>query len=81
MADLFFILNKTNIANYADDNTPYISSNEVNGLIKSLGEAPRELLKWFDGSLIESNPKNVIYLLTHMSMLQSGNFQIEGKNS
>ena len=57
MADLFFILNKTNIANYADDNTPYISSNEVNGLIKSLGEAPRELLKWFDGSLIESNPE------------------------
>ena len=36
LADLPFILNKIDIANYADDNTPYTSSNDVNGLIKSL---------------------------------------------
>ena len=41
LADLFFILNKTDIANYADDNTPYTSSNDVNGLIKSLEAAWR----------------------------------------
>ena len=35
LADLFFILSKIDIANYADDNTPYISSNDVNELIKS----------------------------------------------
>ena len=29
---LFLILNKTDIVNYADDNTPYISSNDVNRL-------------------------------------------------
>ena len=43
LADLFFILNKIDIANYADDSTPYASSNDVNGLIKSLEEASREL--------------------------------------
>ena len=32
LADLFFILSKIDIANYADDNTPYTSSNDVNGL-------------------------------------------------
>ena len=31
-ADLFFILSETDIANYADDNTPYTSSNDVSGL-------------------------------------------------
>ena len=48
LTDLFFILNKIDIANYADDNTPYTSSNDVNGLIKSLEEALKELFKWFD---------------------------------
>ena len=43
LADLFFILNKIDIANYADDSTPYASSNDVNALIKSLEEASREL--------------------------------------
>ena len=41
LADLFFILNKIDIANYADDNTLYTSSNDVNGLLKSLEEASR----------------------------------------
>ena len=31
LADLFFILNKIDITNYADDNTFYTSSNDVNG--------------------------------------------------
>ena len=56
LADLFFILNKTNIAKYADDNTPYNSSNDINGLIKSLGKALREFFKWSDGNPMKSNP-------------------------
>ena len=56
LADLLLILNKIDIANYADDNTPYTSSNEVNGLIKSLEEASKELFKWFEHNLMKSNP-------------------------
>ena len=48
LTDLFFILNKIDTANYADGNTPYTSSNDVNGHIKSLEEASKELFKWFD---------------------------------
>ena len=46
LADVFFILNKIDIANYADDNMPYTSSNDVNGLIniKSLEEASKKCL-------------------------------------
>ena len=33
LADLFFILNKINIENYADGNTSFISFNDVNGPI------------------------------------------------
>ena len=48
LVDLVFILNKIDIANYADDNTPDTSSNDVNELIKSVEEASKELFKWFD---------------------------------
>ena len=44
LADLFFISSKIDIANYADDNTPYTSSNDVNGLIKILEEASKNCL-------------------------------------
>ena len=56
LADLFFILDKTDIANHADDNTPYTSSNDVNGLIMSLEKASKKLFKWFDDNLIKDNP-------------------------
>ena len=56
LTDLFFILNKIDIANYAGDSTPYTSSNDVNGLIKSLKEASQELFKWFNDNLMKSNP-------------------------
>ena len=32
LTDLFFIVNSTNIANYADDNTPYATANDVDSL-------------------------------------------------
>ena len=35
LADLFFIINDTDIANYADDNTPYITADNIDDLIKS----------------------------------------------
>ena len=45
LTDLFFILSKTDIANYTNDKTPYTSSNDINCLIKSLKEASKELFK------------------------------------
>ena len=45
LADLFFILSETDLANYTDDNKPYTSSNDVSGLIKSLEEASKKLFK------------------------------------
>ena len=44
LADLFFILSETDIANYADDNTPYTSSNDVNGLIKEFRRSFKKIV-------------------------------------
>ena len=36
LADLVFILNDDGIAGYADDNTPYVIADDINGVIASL---------------------------------------------
>ena len=79
MADLFFILNKIDIANYADDNTPYSSSNDVNGHKKSLEEDLKELFKCFDDNLMKGN-SGKCHLLVSINdnvAIRIGNIQIE----
>ena len=51
LIDLFFIIENTDIAIYADDNTPYISADDIDGVIKSLEEASATLFKWFSDNL------------------------------
>ena len=79
MSDQFFILNKIDIVNYVDHNTPYPSSNDVNGLIISLEETSKELFKWFDYSLMKSNPDKCHLLISTNDniAIRIENFQIE----
>ena len=42
--DLFFIIEDTDVVSYADHNTPYVSDDNINGVIKSLGEVSEECL-------------------------------------
>ena len=79
LVDLFFILNKIDIANYADDNATYTSSNDINGLMKSLEEASKELLKWLGDNLMKSNPDKChlhVSANDHVA-IRIVNFQIE----
>ena len=43
LADLLFIVNSTDIANYGNDNTPYSTANDIDSLIASLEEASKSL--------------------------------------
>ena len=58
LADLFFTLNNTEIANYADDTTPHAVSDNIDDLISFLEKSSKDLLKWFDDDLMKSNPDN-----------------------
>ena len=53
--DLSFIIEDTDIASYADDNTPYVSADKIDGVIKSLEEASKILFKWFNDNLMKIN--------------------------
>ena len=55
LADLLFILNSMDIANYAEYNTPYATANDIDSLIASLEEASNSLFTWFGNNLMKSN--------------------------
>ena len=55
LADFFFTVNSRDIANYANDNTPYATCNDIDNLIASLEEASESLFTWFDNNLMKSS--------------------------
>ena len=52
---MFFILNDADTASYADDNTPYVIADDINGVITSLEKASKTLFEWFENNLLKSN--------------------------
>ena len=51
---LIHIIEDTDIASYANDNSPYVSADDIDGVIKYL-EASEILFKWFNDNLMKIN--------------------------
>ena len=60
-ADLLFTINSMDIANYADENTPYATVNDTDSLIVSLEEDSEFLLIYFDNNLMKSKMPNATF--------------------
>ena len=52
---MFFIIKVTDIASYADDNTPCASADNIDGVTWSLEEASEILFKWVKDNLMKIN--------------------------
>ena len=53
--DLFFIMNETKFASYADDNTPFISGKNIDDVIRTLENDFVRLFKWFSNNQRKTN--------------------------
>ena len=62
LADLFFTVNDINIASYADINTLYMITDNVDDLIASLDQASNGLFKLFKSNILKSNAENKCHL-------------------
>ena len=62
LADLFFIHNDIDIANFADDNTPYLSAKHVEDVIESLERPSVSLFRWFENNLLKGNADKCHFL-------------------
>ena len=78
MADLFLVLKDVDIANFADDNTPFTSTNNIDDLIDSLEKASSSFFKWFKGNLFKGSPDNCHLLVstTEKTKINIGEFLI-----
>ena len=79
LTDLCFTLNNIEIANYADDTTPYAVSGNMDDLILSLEKSSKDLLQWFDDNLMKSDPDKCHLLLSSCEKIKMeiGDFEIE----
>ena len=49
-------MNKKDFASYADDNTSYVTGNDVNEVIDSLKESSDELFYWLADNQMKASP-------------------------
>ena len=55
LADLFFVVNDSDIASYVNSNTPNVIADNMDDLITSLEQALNPLFEWLQNNLLKSN--------------------------
>ena len=55
LSDLFMFLDKSFIANYADDNSPFACSRDISTILSQLEEDSINLLAWVNTNGLEDN--------------------------
>ena len=55
LCDLFFSMNETDFASYANGNTPYVTGNSTEDVINSLKNVSITLFKWFADNQMKAN--------------------------
>ena len=64
LAHLFFFINDIDISSYGDNYAPYVISDNIDYIIKSLEEASIALFQWVDNNLLKSNPDKCHLLIS-----------------
>ena len=81
LADLFLIHSDTDITNFTDDNTSYLSAKNVEDVTEYLERALVSLFRWFENNLLKGNADKCHFLVSTSQevSLNLNNFKI--KNS
>ena len=65
LSDLFLFNEDTDIANYADDNSPYACKSDMDSVIVQLEEDSKILLEWVSNNVLKANPDKFHLLLSN----------------
>ena len=57
-------MNQTDIASSADDNTPYVTGDSLEGVINSLENVSIKLFKWFADNQMKANKDKCHHLIS-----------------
>ena len=75
ICDLFFDIIEIDIANYADDTTPYALDLKLENIVKLLEENADKLFDWFSNNYLKANPDKC-----HLLVNTTGNIRINVRN-
>ena len=75
ICDLFFDIIEIDIANYADDTTPYALDLKLENVVKLLEENADKLFDWFSNNYLKANPDKC-----HLFVNTTGNIRINVRN-
>ena len=64
LCDLFITTSRYDIANYADDNTPYVSGRNIEEVVASLEEVSEVIFQWFRDNQFQDNASKCYVLLS-----------------
>ena len=80
---MFFVIENTDIASYAADNTPYIIADNIDGVIKSLEKASEILFRWFNDKVMRINAGKCHFLVStnNTVKIKIRNFDITNSKS
>ena len=83
LIDLFFIIEDAGIASYANDSTPYLKADKIDGVVKSSEEASEILFKGFNDNLMKINADKCHFLVTanNTAKIKIGNFDTTNSKS
>ena len=70
---MFYDINDRDIVSYADDNTPYASSSNLDAVINKLEESTNKLFQWFRNNHMKANADKCHLLVT-------GNYEVSAIN-
>ena len=79
---MFFVMNDIGFASYTDDNTPYVSSDSIEDVIRILENDSIKLFKWFSDDMMTANEDKYHHAVSsneHVSM-KLDNIEIESNN-
>ena len=63
--DIFYFINKSDLANYADDTTPYTIDTSMDSLLQCLYKDTSTLIKWFKDNYLQMNPDKCKLLISN----------------
>ena len=61
--DIFMFIEKTEICNFADDNTIYDCGEDLSNILVNLKHDPKILLKWFRINSLQANPGKFQFMI------------------
>ena len=76
------MMSDTDFASYADDNTPYVSADTIDEVIKRLETASVKLFKWFADNQMKANQDkcHLIVSKNENISMHTGPFEIKSTN-